>query len=332
MALPTPDKTWTFPAVNQIVGLSGSSLSDHRHLLRLIKNALLAGVSPWSVAGSSNSVVGAFDGVDRWVVDNNLVWDAAGVAHSWIVLTSTPGPQLCIDCTPLDGTTQGPNLTVVYSWTGAFAGGSNLNRPTAPDEVVLLNGVQWIGTDSTTPTLQTVFHVIRSDDGEAERIIIHYNNIPVAFWFFDHVPQKPVAGWPTPWVAGVVGAENLTTKQTTYARLWKSPALKAQVPGTVGTVYSCSDGWAGYGAGQRLQAANDFTSAWPFFSIAFASETAGLYGRLTGSDPTARGCWDMWFGSTALAEGDTYPAGGTKEFVQFGHLIFPWDGSVPVTA
>lgn len=331
MALPTPDKTWIFPTTNEVV-VAGTALQCHQKLLHSIKGHFLAGLSPWSVAGSSNSLVGAMDAVDRWVAATDLVWNTAGVAHSWIVLTSTPGPQLCIDCTPLDGTTQGPKLTVVYSPTGAFAGGSNLARPGAPDEMVLLNGEQWIGTDSTTPAFQTVYHVLRSDDGEAERIIIHYNNIPVAFWFFDHVAQNPVAGWAPACVAGYVGAENLTTKQTTYARLWKSPALKAQVPGTVGTVYSCSDGWAGYGSGQRLQSANDFTAAWPFFSIAFASETAGLYGRLTGSNPTARGCWDMWFGSTALAEGDTYPAGGTKEFVQFGHLIFPWDGSVPVTA
>lgn len=332
MPLPTLDKTWTFPAVNQVVASSGTALKDHRQLLRLIKDALKLGVSGWTMAGSSNALVGAMDGIDRWAADANLVWDAAGNKHSWVVLTSASGSQLCFDCTPLDGITQGPKLTVVYSPTGVFLGGSDVNRPTAADEVVLLNGEQWIGTDATTPTFQTVFHVIRSDDGEAERVVIHYNNVPVGFLYLDVAAQSGVGGWPLPFVAGYLGASNLTTPQPTYARLWKVPSLKAYNAPTIADVYATSEGWAGYGAGQRLQQANDINAEWPFFSIAFASETPLMTGRLTGFTPGSRGAWDVWFGSIAVNEGDTYPSGGTREFAQFGHLIFPWDGSVPVTA
>lgn len=331
MALPTLDKVWVFPAVSTTGG-GVSGPADHRELLHGIKTAFNAAASPWTVAGSSNSTVGAMDAVDRLAAAANWIWDAAGTAHSWIVLTSVAGAQICIDCTPLASTVQGPFLTVAYSPGKAFAGGSNINRPVAADEIILLNGVQWCGTDSTTGAFNFVYHVMRSNDGAADRVVIHNNKVPVGFWLLDNVAQQPVVGWATPRVCAVIGGLNLTTPVTTYSKLWALAPAKALVGATTCNVYFTSDGWGGQGAGQRLTVANDITSEWPMFSIAFASQTINGRGRLTGQSPTHRGCWDLWFGSITPGEGDTYPAGGSNEFVQFGHLIFPWDGSVPVTA
>ena len=42
--------------------------------------------------------------------------------------------------------------------------------------------------------------------------------------------------------------------------------------------------------------------------------------------------YDLWYGSTAVGQGDTYPNDSTRQFVQFGHFIFPWNGTAPQTA
>jgi hypothetical protein len=41
---------------------------------------------------------------------------------------------------------------------------------------------------------------------------------------------------------------------------------------------------------------------------------------------------DLWYGSVTLNTGDTYPNSTARTFVQLGDLVFPWDGSVVVTA
>ena len=330
MALPSLDKTWVFPSVNA-TGSGVTAKQCHQNLLLDIKNSI-AGAWP-SVAGSSDATNAGMDAIDRWTVANDLTWAAPGVAHSWIVLDTPLGGQLCFDCTPLDSGVEGPRLTVAYSESGAFAGGSTSNRPTAVDEIVMLNGGQWIGTTAASGTFNYVFHHMRdSVQEQAERIIIHIGGVCVGFLFLDLVPQNPVAGWATPSIVGYVGATNLSTNQLTYQRLWSAAAFKGREAGVVGDIVMTSEGFNGVGAGQALTTANDFTLAWPFFSIAFASQTVGMRGRLTGMNPVQRGCWDLWFGSTTISEGSTYPAAGTNDFVQFGHLIFPWDGSVPVTA
>jgi hypothetical protein len=328
------DKTWIIDSNNAGGGVS--AVADHRSLLLAIKDSLVFGPNPqcWNTVGSSNSVFGAMDAVDRWAAAANLVWAKPGDPHSWIVLETDGGfvNQVCIDLTPLDtGSTQGP-LISVYISTAGFAGGDASNRPVAVDEVTVLNGAQWCGTDSTTPAFNWVWHHWHADDGPSDRVVIHVNNVPVSFWLFDGEPQFPNAAWATPFIACISAGTALGDSAATYTKLWANPAAKALVAAAHADLYFVSEGWAGQGAGQRLQVANDLDSLWPFFSIAFASETVGARGRLTGYDRLNRGCWDLWFGSTAIGEGDTYPAGAARDFVQFGHLVFPWDGSVPVTA
>jgi hypothetical protein len=38
---------------------------------------------------------------------------------------------------------------------------------------------------------------------------------------------------------------------------------------------------------------------------------------------------DLLFGPSSASHGDTYPDDGSRQLVQFGHLVFPWDGSTP---
>lgn len=57
---------------------------------------------------------------------------------------------------------------------------------------------------------------------------------------------------------------------------------------------------------------------------------------LWSSSPTAKGkygnVYDLWYGLATAADGDTYPADASRQFVQVGAFVFPWDGSPLVIA
>ena len=59
--------------------------------------------------------------------------------------------------------------------------------------------------------------------------------------------------------------------------------------------------------------------------MGIVSTTAGSRGRL-GT------VFDLWYGSKAIGQGDTYPNDTSRQFAQFGHFVFPWNGSIPVTS
>ncbi len=71
-------------------------------------------------------------------------------------------------------------------------------------------------------------------------------------------------------------------------------------------------------ANVNITTANDLSSAWPFGPQQLVSATAsnrGFHGYIS----------DIWYGSTTVTTGSTYPTTGTQhQFVQLGVLIFPW--------
>jgi hypothetical protein len=82
----------------------------------------------WTVDGSCDSVANGIDAVDRWASAANLVWAAAGVAHSWIVLHHpTRSQRLLIDLST--GATSQHQTTQIWS-SSSFSGGSNTAAPT----------------------------------------------------------------------------------------------------------------------------------------------------------------------------------------------------------
>jgi len=70
---------------------------------------------------------------------------------------------------------------------------------------------------------------------------------------------------------------------------------------------------------------DDDTLEWPIMPIGLLS-TTGMHRGRKGA------LYDIWWGSTAAGSGNTYPEDGSNQFVQFGHLIFPWNGSTPEIA
>lgn len=314
MALPTLVKTWIGSYNNQVVA-QGTTIDTNRALLVAIKNAMLGmAAAAWTCVYSCDSATAgtAGDGVDRWSSGASLVWAAAGSAHSWIVLKqSAVGSnfQVCISCENAGGTT----LTIAVSKSAGFSGGSATSRPTATDEQVVISAATFGGVGTNVSARWTVQ---QSNDGQCTRVLLANNGVASGMWSFE-VPQNPVSGWITPYLAGVV-----TTLTVGNLCATTSTPLSFRHSTTNGTMFMQTEGnTSGIGPadGNYGNAANQIDSSWPMWPIGVASKTSGVTGR-HGS------VFDMWLASTSRNSGDRYPAAGSGLFAQFGSIIVPWNG------
>jgi hypothetical protein len=102
----------------------------------------------WPVQGSSDSVGGAMDAVDRWTAAfdaTKIVRGIPGAPHSWIVhkspITMATGPfYICID---FSSAANDQRITIIAS-QNPFTGGTNLTRPTAVNEWIVQNDSQFV--------------------------------------------------------------------------------------------------------------------------------------------------------------------------------------------
>lgn len=106
-------------------------------------------VTAWTCAGSSDSVTAGMDGSDRWTSSYNtakLVFAAAGIAHSWIVIANTAlGIWITLDL--VDNAT--PAQQKMYVATVAPTGGSITARPTSTNELAI-NSASSLNTTTST--------------------------------------------------------------------------------------------------------------------------------------------------------------------------------------
>lgn len=325
MPLPQLSKSWQFD-VNQTYnrGTDETAASMYRKILWGIKESLVSTLggrvetdSRWTVARSSG---GAGDTLaagpeDHWTGEADLRWPSGGSGRSWIVLAQqgiTTGSQICID---LDGTVS-PTVTITWAPNGFASGGTTTARPTATVEVQLLTGLL-DGGGVTAGAM--IVHVMQSTDGQCTRVIGYRDNAPVLFWLFDRV-RNPVTGWSTPAAMLAVGDATSTAH---YARLQSptTPSLRGYGSALMHLFMSTeSFGSTVEGVGSQLEGPNDFDLNWPLTPIGLACLDDGHKGR---HGEIA----DLWFASKGANDGDAYPSDGSRQFVQFGHLVFPWDGT-----
>lgn len=317
MPLPTLDKSTYQFTVNQTLVASGTQTTDAQKLWIAIVNALLGfGSNPWTVVGSSNGI-GSFSmaGTNYWAAFGNLIWATAGTNHSWIVLKQSQigasgGLQVCIDL----NSNQAWNISIVTSAVAGFTGGSATARPTATDENVLFNVVNWGQTSSQS----YAYHVWQSTDGQVVNFCVFYAGT-LQTSFHASVPKNPISGWTKP---SVVWAQASSVYQT--GGLYSTATSKGTISGPV-TFYLTGEAVNNTLIESTQNYADDNTGEWPFGPVGLFSPTSlnrGRKGQL----------FDLWWGTTIAANGDNYPSDGSKQFVQFGHLIFPWNGSTPLTA
>lgn len=325
MPLPTLSKTWQYN-VNQTVVAGGSIQLTCQALFLTIKNTLKGfGTLPWAVRGSSDSATAGMDAVDRWVTSANLVGGTSGVAHSWIVLRQTgiaTNFELCIDLTSNAYTSQ----TIIISPSAGFTGGSTTNRPTATDEIVLING----GASWSNVNANHVVHGMQSTDGQCTRLVVWRASTNLCTFLFFDKPANTVSGWTNPSVGGWLSST--TSIANVYSILGHATSSTLRGRGTA-TMTVAFSGEGSFSSGNNLAQTtdvgtvqNDFDANWPIFPIGIYSTTAlhrGRHGTIS----------DLWWKPIGVGNaGDTFPNDGSRQFVAFGDLIFPWNGSVPVVA
>ena len=323
MTLPSLSKTWQFD-VNNTGGVNSSGTEDCQRTLFGIKESLKAfGSNPWTVWGSSNGATGFGnnDATDRWTDYTKLVWHTEGSEnHSWIVLKQAgigAGFQLCLNLGNYDRS----KMNIVMSPSAGFNSDGDLqNRPTAADEVVVsLTSDGW-GPANSAFTLK--WHLMQSTDGECTRLIICRSSAVYGVWILDK-PRDPITPWTNPCIGGVYGNGSGNTGK--YAA-WNDIAthMKARITGTM-LLYLTSESVLNGMWPEIITVPDDLDGSWPMLPIGLACSVAPNRGR--------KGTvYDLWWGSTGVTNGTTYPDDGTHQFAQFDHLIFPWDGSLPLIA
>jgi hypothetical protein len=336
--LPPLDKTWLFN-VNQRFLASGSSLTDSRNVLRIgFVNALLGFASnPWTVVGSCNAVASGMDGVNRWQNNSDLTWvNASGGAHSWIVLQQAalgPKVQLCIDLvTPnLGGSPQahGNMLTMHMSLEAGFGAanggtdGSTTARPTATDEEnsVITPSVGWLnGSSASSASRDYLVNVMMSNDGHCTRCFIRRPDVAAytSMFMFERA-KTPVPNWAHPVVARWVSSTGSVPVYT----VWSDNAyLRGRAPSGAMGLFLTSEAWVNNMAGQRVTTKNEIADEFELFPMGVASETVGARGR-------HGRIFDMYWVSTQLADGHSFPGDESRQLLVMGDMAVPWPGVVP---
>jgi hypothetical protein len=292
----------------------------------------------WTVVSSCDGSGGAGsfgngDGVDRWADVGDLIWAAAASNHSWIVLAQ-PGIstnfEICIDLvTPASEY----NCTIVmapnqrFGVAGGGTAGTATARPTAgtsgTGEVVVRSAAAY-GALSDLGTQRV--HVMKSSDGAATRVLFTRGGFVGGAWFFE-VPANTPEGWEYP-VIGLVTAvagTNISSSQlesgVVVAANWKG---LTKYPSGVTFSALLSTANAGGYAYENIYTPDDLGGQPTFYPgtliVKDATTTVGsraAYGTLV----------DCYFAPAGAPDGLTYPADGSREWVQTGRLVMPWNKS-----
>lgn len=325
MPLPTLLKTWQ-RAFNLSNTPTGVADTDLKNLFLLVWNVLLGGAlpggasggqltsNPWVCAGSSNAAAAGMDGVNRITVLANITCAGAGTAHSWAVMTSAAGVQVCFDFV------HGAQMQVKLVWSpdGGFTGGSTTARPTALHEQVLAD--DWLAADAT---LQFRGHVMHSSDGKCTRVFLCGNGNVLAFWSFEEA-FAPVAGWTLPQVAlaFTVGNNEADNSCINFNKFYKTTA-KYSALGPIGTMPLFVTGESGTATGDVMVAFFNNNE----ISLEYQIQGCGLLHTATIGQRGRHGfVADLFFTTSAPLTGDTFPASGAHTFTVLGDMAVPSGG------
>ena len=338
MPAPALDKPYDFDVQNQQTA-TASALLDHQTILLALKNSLKAtGTVPWTVKGSHDGA-GSFgnnDDTDRWTDTSDLVFASSG-NRSWIVIQQSAintKTQICFFLN--DGEGNGRAMDVIFSPNSGFfaanggADGTATTRPTASDEVVLLdssfaNGV-WL--DDQTSAQNYAWHVMTAKDGLVTFWAVCRNN-QLSSFFMCARPKNPDTNWTNPAIACFRGADGggSTNNPAGYSYLNDQEAVKTNISGVGAVDIRCSTEMAVSSMIGQQQTQTNINGEWPLTAIGLRGVTTDARGHLGMA-------YDMRFTSTARPDGTTYPGAGDPvpeaTWVQFGHLALPWSTDTPV--
>jgi len=318
MALPTLLKTYQFDTNNRI--LSSNELQVAQQTMFAIKEIMTGfGTLPWTVAGSGTTLAGGMDATDRWTAYTDLTWNATN--RSWIVLERPDGVQFLIDLDISSGTPQQASFRM--SVGGLYTGGSAGTPPTATDEIEISNGPQanYWGYCSITGADDIIISAMHSTDGLVTRIFICSSGFIEGCWEFETI-INPRTNHSIPVVGSVRGASTsggdimgVGNIDATYWRAYEAGAIE---------LLNTTEG---RNTGGWLSTLGTASVAEELDGEMFFNEL-GWYATNTGKRGPKGRRPDVWSGQYQIANtGDTYPSDLTRQFIQMGSLIYPWDGA-----
>lgn len=340
---PVLQRTWQFNVNNVVTGSTtqpgGATDAPgfRRQLLIDIKEALKGFASnPWTVTLSNGYNAGAGAGDNIGTDIDELRWaNSRSAQRSWFVMRNAVlGLEYCFDCynsTNRDGAMADVFVAPV---TDPFAGGSATARPTSASEQEILNGDNtgnfgsWgSGADNATSKAY-ILHVMHSSDGLATRVVVCLGGQAIGWWFFEQIEDE-IGSHTYPWVFRV-RAEALsdTADSMLYSSNCQGNRARGYDNGLGAINYylatPCND-WQNTAIGNDTTLKNPYDGRFALPEVALASDSTGWIGM--------HGVmYDLWYGPGLGGAGHTgkvYPA-SSRDFIQFGNLVLPWDGSIPL--
>ena len=316
--LPAPQrKSFKQFRVNLDPGRSGTNDGDVGAMFCLIKQTLKELDVPWKVVASSNGRFMGLGGLDCIENAADVQGGIVGAPHTWVLMThpGLPG-QFCFD---FDSAST-MFMTVTWSPGSIFLGGNEVIRPGAADEQVLATRAPWLGEWRGRDGVPMRAHVIATED--ATRVVCATQNRVRSVMLFE-VPTGATSGWIDPSVS-LVSAPRGDAEAGTYDALWDGAPAQARGPiGAMSLALTCE----GYVPrdGEVVVIGRDHTMP---SEHGYEIVPIGLWhGEVVGQRGHHGFLTDVWWTSAALSSGATFPSDGTKQFVVFGDMLFPWNGS-----
>lgn len=296
--------TWAFSGELQS---TVTSTNLKREIAWMIKEALVA--AGMVVKSSSNRVTAG--NADYWGSYLDILVQTVGNIGTWLVLQHpTGGGEMLIAFNYTNYNT----CRFFFSAVAGFTGGTLEAIPTASDQMSL-------GSIDLLNTNQATIQAMVSASGTF-RCIMLQSNI-VRLWL---VGEK-IRDAHSDLLGGYFFRVQQTTNPMAYTTVHRVAYTVACLwsDGSAITVRTCTPGIDVSALGEVWNETSwdGYYPNTPIDLVSVTSTKQGLLGRFE----------DAWFGpSTGINTGDTMPdAGGNPmRFVQFDHIIWPWDGTVPV--
>ena len=218
-----------------------------------------------------------------------------------------------------------------------FTGGDLTHRPTSTQETdvgtntIYPTTMYWRGQDSSWPcnnwtnaNIGFAHHYEESTDGTSCRFIFSYNNWTSQVLLFEQQVNAPteIAAYPT--VTGVL--LNDQEAQRTYSMV------------DYNRTYDYYD-WlmlrynnAFYNCGTTGEQSRDVgiiasvSIPHDLDSYGYQFAPIGIYGASPGIRGRLGNLQDIYWGPQGRTEGTTYPADGSRKWIQLGALVLPWTG------
>lgn len=310
-------KTWQFN-VNQARAAGGTQLKDCQVILKMIVDSMRGfALSPWVVRlSSTNGLAGAGY---LWGSFTDVVWASGVNPHSWVMLTNANGWEILFDCNSV-----GPAaLSVTFNPTAAWNDTGSINAAPTPTagKAYKFKTDTWFTKGLVAVGGMT--HAMMTTDGQCTRIACYADGSLCASMLFETLTD--VVTGAIPWALPVVCyIGNNDSNHFTITGFTSIPGIFTRYNDVSYAGQATSEcSLVGPVPVPHLAAGvpNDISGGYGGCRMGFASTVYGF-----------RGCHgrfqDMWLGSTAITDGDMYPAAPVLyQFTQLKHMITPWNSA-----